>query len=294
LNNGGDTVTLLDGSGAQVDSFRYSSSSRGSSWMRIPDGCTWSTKLQSKPTKGFANPSGVLINEVMPDPASGKEWVEIYNPSSCVVNTSGWKLKDKAGYMGSWTESTISAGSYTLVEFSNKLNNGGDTLTLLGSKNQHVDSYEYASSFDGKSWMRMPDAGSWNNELATPTKLSPNPPASPAARGCGGCHDGLCFGTWNIQNLGVSKGGRPAVINAIQRVVQRYDLIAVQELSQKPVPPFECGDNTESVICSILPDKKAFTVTVRCNRSEFSSSHFQLRPHISRCCESPFETTARF
>ncbi len=56
FNNGGDDANLLLPDGATVvDSFTYSSSTKGESWYRSPDGGAWSSATGT-PTKGAANP----------------------------------------------------------------------------------------------------------------------------------------------------------------------------------------------------------------------------------------------
>lgn len=271
LNNGGDTLTLLDESGSAVDEFEYTSSADGKSWARQPDGGAWGPEPQS-PSKGMPNPAGpcgdgggaVAINEVLPSPDDGgKEWVELYNPAATSVDASDWRLVDKVGNAGTWTASAIPACSYAIVEFSNKLNNGGDKVTLLDGSGAVVDEFLYASSVKGRSWARQPDGGAWGAEPQISSRGAPNPAApstDDGGRGCGQCEDGICFGSWNIQNFGPSKGGRPAVMAALRFVVGRYDVAAIQELSQKPKAPFVCGENTESTICATRPSVDGYTV----------------------------------
>ncbi len=40
----------------------------------------------------FADAS-VVINEIMPHPASGNDWVELYNPGTTTVDLTNWALK---------------------------------------------------------------------------------------------------------------------------------------------------------------------------------------------------------
>eukprot|EP00927_Polykrikos_kofoidii_P071893 TRINITY_DN68090_c0_g1_i1.p1 TRINITY_DN68090_c0_g1~~TRINITY_DN68090_c0_g1_i1.p1 ORF type:complete len:609 (+),score=93.62 TRINITY_DN68090_c0_g1_i1:258-2084(+) len=272
LNNDGDTVTLTTSDGNVVDSFRFGSSAEGQSWNRIPDGGLWSNE-SGAPTRGALNIdplASVVINEVVPKPADGgSEFVEVYNGGVRSVDVSGWTLTDAVGYKATWNGTSIDAGSVVVAVFSQKLNNGGDTVTLKTADGKELDSFSYASSIDGKSWSRQPDGGAWNTRPQVPTQGRLNGPPRPTlprpslgGSPCGGkCDDGLCFGTWNIQNLGQAKEGRPAVMDAIRSVVARYDLLAVQELSQYPRPPYVCGPFTEKVICDSRPDPSAFTVT---------------------------------
>jgi len=60
------------------------------------------------------------------------------------------------------------------------------------------------------------------------------------------------FATFNIQNYGVSKASRPAVLDSLARILSRYDLVAIQELSQMPRGSDTCGPHTESAICDLL------------------------------------------
>jgi hypothetical protein len=41
-----------------------------------------------------ADPPAVLINEFMPAPASGPEWVEIVNCGDTPLDVSGWRIDD--------------------------------------------------------------------------------------------------------------------------------------------------------------------------------------------------------
>lgn len=116
---------------------------------------------------------------------------------------------------------------------------------------------------ESEDWARQSDGGDWGKEPQIPSRGAPNPAApstDAGGRGCGQCEDGICFGSWNIQNFGPSKGGRPAVMAAIRSVLGRYDVAAIQELSQKPRPPFVCGENTESAICAARPSADEYTV----------------------------------
>lgn len=86
-------------------------------------------------------------------------------------------------------------------------------------------------------------------------------PKSSKGKGCGGTCKGICFGTWNIQNVGTSKFQKPAVMEVIRKVLGRYDVVGIQELSQKPSPPYVCGEYTEEVVCAMRPDPDEFVVS---------------------------------
>jgi len=274
LNNDGDTVTLYDSGGSIVDTFEYKSAVPGKSFARVPDGGEWAPEPVD-PTGGAPNgpcdTRGVVINEVMPRPLSGSDWAELFNVGCVDVDLSGWTLADKAGYKKAWDATVLPARLRLVAYFSNRLNNDGDSLELVDAAGAAVDSFSYTSSVPGKSWQRAPGGGPWGSVPGAPSRGSPNPlttTAAPLPQGvpggpppCGGQCSGICYGTWNIQNLGISKGGRPAVMSVIRQVLSRYDVVGIQELSQKPAAPFAwCGENTGGVICDSIPDPETFAV----------------------------------
>ncbi|CAL1132466.1 unnamed protein product, partial [Cladocopium goreaui] len=63
--------------------------------------------------------------------------------------------------------------------------------------------------------------------------------------------DGIFFATFNIQNYGVSKASKSAVLEALAVTIRRYDLVTIQEISQLPDDTGVCGLNTESAICDL-------------------------------------------
>lgn len=63
---------------------------------------------------------------------------------------------------------------------------------------------------------------------------------------------GLFFATFNIQNFGKTKASRPAVLHALSETIARYNLVAIQELSQMPIAGGPCGAHTASAICDLL------------------------------------------
>ena len=60
------------------------------------------------------------------------------------------------------------------------------------------------------------------------------------------------LGCFNVENLGAAKAGRPAVMDVLAQVVRRYDVLYIQELSDKPPDAGVCGRLTGRVICDLL------------------------------------------
>ncbi len=120
------------------------------------------------------------INEFLPDPESGDEWVELFNNSSSQkVSLSDWKLDDIEGGSSPQTfKADLDANGYFVLYFSgNKLNNSGDSLRLIRPDGVVSDSFNYSGStkgatyaFDGSAFVqtKTPTPGSAN--LLTPIK----------------------------------------------------------------------------------------------------------------------------
>jgi hypothetical protein len=119
--------------------------------------------------------SNIVINEVMWNPTSGGEWVELYNPTASAIDVSGLLLSDNegtdAGEGEYWIPSgtTIPAGGYLTIGASTSnatlkwsssgpaLSNSGDGVYLVRDSNRDgmwtssdkIDGFEYSSSWGG-------------------------------------------------------------------------------------------------------------------------------------------------
>lgn len=123
----------------------------------------------------------VVINEFLPNPTSGNDWVELYNPTSNTVNIGGWFLKDEATtHIADFSLSTsIAAGSYLAIDVGSRLNKDNDTVTLYNNSNETIDSRIYSQNpGDNISVGRYPDGDAWIN-LQNPTKGSSNSSGNP-------------------------------------------------------------------------------------------------------------------
>ncbi len=105
------------------------------------------------------NADKVMISELMPAPSEGKEWFELFNPTSLLVSLSGIKICDAVGSVHCY----YLPDTETLQPFQYKvygqdttkitLNNTGDWLELRdGNDNLLVDSGgDYGSADEGNS-----------------------------------------------------------------------------------------------------------------------------------------------
>ncbi|MBM4158254.1 MAG: hypothetical protein FJ216_05675 [Ignavibacteria bacterium] len=144
-----------------------------------PDEDTLNNKLvKSVFVGGYTPSSGIVINEILYDPGTGKsEWFEIYNTGNVPINLQNWKWKDAAVSNPARTLTTqevlLNPGTYAVVcEDSsnlkitfpnisgiilqsngwNALNNTGyENIVLYNSFNQIVDSITYSNVWGGST-----------------------------------------------------------------------------------------------------------------------------------------------
>ncbi len=129
------------------------------------------------------------LNEIMPNPSAGYEWVEIYNPDN--LNIDDWTIEEEGGSIYQLGANLTDNAVYDIFEFTvNKLNNTSDTITLKSADASIVESYHWGSTQAGVSFAKIPDGGEWStlnpdtkaaaNQLVSPTPtLTPSPTISP-------------------------------------------------------------------------------------------------------------------
>jgi len=138
----------------------------------------------------------VLINEILPAPSSGAEWVELYNTTSSAVDISFCYLDDLADAGGAPVQipsgTVIPAAGFWTMDFSSYYNNTGDDVRfLLEDASTVLDTYSYGATGYDESWYRLPDGGPWAGLPTTsPTKGTTNGDVGT----CG-------TGTWTEGNL---------------------------------------------------------------------------------------------
>lgn len=109
----------------------------------------------------------VFINEFESDPASGSEWVEIYNASTDPIKVEGWTLETLVGTSAKLSiplQGEIPGRGFLLVsvpiEF---LNDAREVLELRDAKGALVNSTPEAGLpdqlGDDRCWARLPDGG---------------------------------------------------------------------------------------------------------------------------------------
>ena len=93
----------------------------------------------------------IFINEIMYNPASGNEWIELFNAGDTEVNLTGWTIKDAAdNTFGDLTNVVIPAGGYVVIEDTGTvLNNDGDTIYLYDNLMVEADNVTYDDAWGG-------------------------------------------------------------------------------------------------------------------------------------------------
>jgi len=112
---------------------------------------------------GTAAPD-VVVNEFLPNPAAGFEWIELYNRGETLVNLSGGYITYSGGsVILNDSLGSVGAGSFKLLNESDtgiSLNDTGDIVLLYDRFNTLIDSISYADGqqFGGGSYNKTSPA----------------------------------------------------------------------------------------------------------------------------------------
>jgi len=118
----------------------------------------------------------IVINEVMPNPEEGPEWLELYNPTPYDIDLNGAWIDDilgggkgKGKYPKQIENITIPSNGFFVLEITSYyFNNDNDTVNFIDVDGiTIIDSYYYNSTEKGKSWYRLPNGEEWQS---TPTE----------------------------------------------------------------------------------------------------------------------------
>lgn len=107
----------------------------------------------------------VLINEVLPSPSNGPEWVELYNTTANTINIGYCYIDDIAAGSAAYqipAGTTIPSRGFWTLDRTSHFNNTGDQVRLLKEDASTVlDLYAYGNTGPDLSWYRLPDGGAW-------------------------------------------------------------------------------------------------------------------------------------
>lgn len=119
----------------------------------------------------------VVINEfsaVTAGTTVDPDWVELYNQTDDPLDLNNWILRDSTETNKVNLNGWICPNGFRKFNFSNRLNNGGDTIRLVNSLDSLEDSVTYFSDMipqhaSGQSTSRIPDGSTTWVVLTQPT-----------------------------------------------------------------------------------------------------------------------------
>ena len=128
-------------------------------------------------------PGQVLINEILPSPSSGPEWVELYNTTASTINLGYCFIDDIPAGSTAYqipAGTLIPAHGFWTLDQTSYFNNTGDDVRLLDEDASTVlDAYTFGNTGYDLAWYRFPDGGPWaGSPRASTTKGQTNSPAS--------------------------------------------------------------------------------------------------------------------
>lgn len=123
------------------------------------------TQATSTTEAAFSNYSDkILINEFMPWPDSGNEWVELINLDTQTIDLSNWQIDDEPEESSPQKVpdgTTIESNQFLVIELNkNAFNNDGDQVRLIWPDGQIVHTVSYPKALQGSSSARF-ENGLW-------------------------------------------------------------------------------------------------------------------------------------
>ena len=131
------------------------------------------------PAEPVSYPSGVFINEILPNPKGSDgtdEWIEMYNSNNSDVDLSGWKIQDTKGTITNYTipqNTKILATNFFIFKRPDTkimLNNDGDGLNLLTPDGKTEDSASFTKAPLGQSYNKTSSDWKWSTNLTPGAK----------------------------------------------------------------------------------------------------------------------------
>lgn len=96
------------------------------------------------------NPSDVVINELVSDPADDvEEFIELFNNTESIITLDGWWIEDGSETKTNLSGNITSKGFFVIEKPSGNLNNSGDIVILYDPAGKEIDRVTYGSWDDG-------------------------------------------------------------------------------------------------------------------------------------------------
>ena len=107
----------------------------------------------------------VAINEFMPHPADGVEFVELYNFTKQPIEIAGLLIDDQEGRKDPIAipadTPLLPPGGFYVMEMEKFFPKKGEIRLLTADGRQVIDGYKYRATPKGFSWFKVPDGGDW-------------------------------------------------------------------------------------------------------------------------------------
>lgn len=110
----------------------------------------------------------ILINEFLPNPSGGSEWIEIVNMTSQTIEFIGWTIWDGKSKIYDLSDNIQANGFWLITLGSAKLNNSGDQIQIKYNDNV-IDTITYGDWEDGDVSDNAPCPGQ-EHALARPER----------------------------------------------------------------------------------------------------------------------------
>ena len=103
--------------------------------------------------------TSLKLSEIMACPASGTEWVELFNNSTQTIQLAGWHITDESSTSKTIT-GTIESGRWAIFSWTGSLlNNSGDSFTIFTNHNQAVTQASFSECKTGTSLVYVSETG---------------------------------------------------------------------------------------------------------------------------------------
>jgi hypothetical protein len=124
--------------------------------------------------------TSIIINEIHPNPITGKEWVELLLTSNEKLDLTNFTLFDSYHQIYQFDGQEEVEEQFILVEVSG-LNNDQDSLIVKDAEGDIIDTFSYTGTEKGLSWSREVDTNNFFLSEASPNATNPSPTVSPSA-----------------------------------------------------------------------------------------------------------------
>lgn len=170
------TPRVYDAENDTISLSFYSPLNSSGEWQtKIGDSGIYSSYVVASDSKNYSIESfsinvlpKIVINEI--GAKSSPDWIEIYNPRNNSINLGNCEIKDAADNKLA-LEGILNKNKFMVFNWSNRLNNDGDNITLF-CYNKTIDNLDYTGFVfnEGESIARKTDGGKELVVLKYPTK----------------------------------------------------------------------------------------------------------------------------